>query len=408
MSGELRPRLCVLEKGSDGYGFHLHGEKNKAGQFIRLVEPDSPAELSGLRPGDKLVFVNGESVEGESHQQVVSRIRTVTGSLELIVVDSETAELLKKHNLSCRKEFVTDGVPRPGEEPDSAAQEDRRNGTATESSPVPTPVPVPAPASAPTPVSVPVSAPTPVPVSTPVPVLIAAPAANGDMGLDKLSLSSKDSKNELRPRLCHMKKGATGYGFNLHSEKSKSGQYIRAVDEDSPAEKSGLRPQDKVVQVNGVPVKGLQHSEVVATIKAGGDELRLLVVDPEADAFFSSCQVVPTEEHLTGPLPDPAASRDSDEKVKEEEVKEAKLASESPTPSSASSTASIPAETSNSPVLQEKSPVAAEKSTSADAASSLDLSMSLQQAKERARQKRSNKKAPPMDWSKRSEVFSNL
>lgn len=207
MSGELRPRLCVLEKGSDGYGFHLHGEKNKAGQFIRLVEPDSPAELSGLRPGDKLVFVNGESVEGESHQQVVSRIRTVTGSLELIVVDSETAEFLKKHNLSCRKEFVTDGVPRPGEEPDSAAQEDRRNGTATESSPVPTPVPVPAPASAPTPVSVsvPVSAPTPVPVSTPVPVLIAAPAANGDMGLDKLSLSSKvnsDHTNTLRSLFC--------------------------------------------------------------------------------------------------------------------------------------------------------------------------------------------------------------
>jgi len=46
-----------------------------------------------------------------------------------------------------------------------------------------------------------------------------------------------------------MKKGATGYGFNLHTEKTKPGQYIRAVDEDSPAEKSGLQPQDKIVQV---------------------------------------------------------------------------------------------------------------------------------------------------------------
>lgn len=55
-----------------------------------------------------------------------------------------------------------------------------------------------------------------------------------------------------------------------------------------------------VVQVNGTPVHGLQHSEVVAAIKAGGDELRLLVVDPETDAFFISCQVLPTEEHLTG------------------------------------------------------------------------------------------------------------
>lgn len=170
MSGELRPRLCVLEKGSDGYGFHLHGEKNKAGQFIRLVEPDSPAELSGLRAGDKLAFVNGESVEGESHQQVVSRIRAVTGKLELIVVGPETAEHLKNHNLKCREEFVSDGVPPvPGDQPDTAAQERNGTSTATESSPDPVPEPVPEPA----------------------PASVPAPAANGDMGLDTLSLSSK-------------------------------------------------------------------------------------------------------------------------------------------------------------------------------------------------------------------------
>lgn len=44
----------------------------------------------------------------------------------------------------------------------------------------------------------------------------------------------------------------------------------------------------------------------------------------------------------------------------------------------------------------------------APAADSLDLGMSLAQAKERARQKRSTKKAPTMDWSKRNELFSNL
>ncbi|MEQ2184045.1 hypothetical protein GOODEAATRI_003891 [Goodea atripinnis] len=52
-----------------------------------------------------------------------------------------------------------------------------------------------------------------------------------------------------RPRLCHMKKGSGGYGFNLHSEKNKPGQYIRAVDNDSPAHKAGLQPQDKIIQV---------------------------------------------------------------------------------------------------------------------------------------------------------------
>lgn len=54
------------------------------------------------------------------------------------------------------------------------------------------------------------------------------------------------------------------------------------------------------MQVNGVSVIGLQHSEVVAAIKAGGDETTLLVVDPETDAFFTCCQVLPTEKHLTG------------------------------------------------------------------------------------------------------------
>lgn len=53
--------------------------------------------------------------------------------------------------------------------------------------------------------------------------------------------------------------------------------------------------------------------------------------------------------------------------------------------------------------VQEK---AKEKASSADPG--LALNMSLQQAKELAHQKRSNKRAPQMDWSKRNELFSNL
>lgn len=119
----LRPRLCTLEKGDNGYGFHLHGEKGKTGQFIRLVEPDSPAETSGLRAGDRLVFVNGEEVENESHQQVVSRIRATLGRLELVVVDPDTEQLLKRHNLKCLQEYVTDGVPLPFDDEEEEEEE---------------------------------------------------------------------------------------------------------------------------------------------------------------------------------------------------------------------------------------------------------------------------------------------
>lgn len=52
--------------------------------------------------------------------------------------------------------------------------------------------------------------------------------------------------------------------------------------------------------MNGESVIGMQHSEVVAAIKAGGDEAKLLVVDAETEEFFKRCNVLPTEEHITG------------------------------------------------------------------------------------------------------------
>ncbi|XP_051958731.1 Na(+)/H(+) exchange regulatory cofactor NHE-RF1-like [Xyrauchen texanus] len=365
MSSNLRPRLCVLDKGDSGYGFHLHGEKGKLGQFIRHVEPDSPAASAGLLAGDRLAFVNGESVEDAKHQQVVSRIREVTGKLELIVVDAETTTLLQKHNLKCKKEYVTDGIPIPSSA--GSDHEDEVNyGAPRESTPV--------------------------------------PETNGNISLERLSVSSKESMSELRPRLCHMKKGATGYGFNLHTEKSKPGQYIRAVDENSPADQSGLRPQDKIVQVNGVAVHGMQHSDVVATIKAGGEETTLLVVDPEADAFFASCQVLPTEKHLTGPLPEPVVSRDADDQVNgsaaQEEKPEVSMSLSNSSTTSNTSASAVPTST---PPPEEK-----QKRIPSNEDPGLSLNMSLQQAKEQAHKKRSNKRAPAMDWSKRNELFSNL
>ncbi|KAF3846619.1 hypothetical protein F7725_003697 [Dissostichus mawsoni] len=354
-SQSLRPRLCTLDKADTGYGFHLHGEKGKTGQFIRLVEPDSPAETSGLRAGDRLVFVNGDDVEHESHQQVVSRIRVTAGRLELVVVDPDTEQLLKKHNMKCLKEYVTDGVPLPFDEEEEEEEEEEvvvvvvveakevdgtvngderhakggeedeeedREATPRESTPV--------------------------------------PERNGEIHMHvekKLSINSEKEvmSPELRPRLCR----ASGYGFNLHSERARPGQYIRAVDEDSPAERAGLLPKDRIIQVNGGSVEGKTHSDVVSAIKAGGNVARLLVVDADTDAFFKKCRVAPSTDYLTGPLPEPVLNGNMEE-----------------------------------------------KGFVADAIPALNLS--LQQVKELARQKRSNKKAPPMDWTKKNELFSNL
>lgn len=130
-AGAPLPRLCCLEKGPNGYGFHLHGEKGKLGQYIRLVEPGSPAEKAGLLAGDRLVEVNGENVEKETHQQVVSRIRAALNAVRLLVVDPETDEQLQKLGVQVREELLR-AQETPGQAEPAAAAEAQGAGNENE------------------------------------------------------------------------------------------------------------------------------------------------------------------------------------------------------------------------------------------------------------------------------------
>ncbi|XP_038632673.1 Na(+)/H(+) exchange regulatory cofactor NHE-RF2-like [Scyliorhinus canicula] len=358
---QLRPRLCVIEKGSSGYGFHLHGEKGKSGQFIRLVEAASPAERAGLRPGDKVVEVNGDNVEQDNHQQVVQKIKVVADETRLLVVDRETDELLRARGLVCKEEYVDDGIP--DTEPGEGQQEEPEEKTPA-----------------------------------------AQPKAADTVSQSSSEKEISDVPKELRPRLCRMQKGSNGYGFNLHSEKSKIGQYIRAVDPDSPAEHSGLLPQDRIIEVNGENVEGKQHSDVVTAIKTGGVETSLLVVDPETDEFFKKCNVLPSAAHLTGPLPHLLVNGDLEQKANGNIAAEVTPTSASSSNSSSSpSTPTTPARAESAQMV-ELQPEGHSKSVELG----LSLSTSAAEAKEKVHSKRSSKRAPPMDWSKKNELFSNL
>ena len=57
------------------------------------------------------------------------------------------------------------------------------------------------------------------------------------------NLAKMDAADNFRPRHCHVVKRPDfqGYGFNLHAEKAKPGQFIGKVDENSPAEAAGLQ-----------------------------------------------------------------------------------------------------------------------------------------------------------------------
>jgi len=99
------PRLCHLKKWShfDGYGFNLHAEKNKPGQFIGKIDANSPAEAAGLREGDRIVEVNGENINLENHKQVVQRIKAVAAETRLLVVDKQCDEWHKEQQVVVRQ-----------------------------------------------------------------------------------------------------------------------------------------------------------------------------------------------------------------------------------------------------------------------------------------------------------------
>ncbi|XP_044308527.1 Na(+)/H(+) exchange regulatory cofactor NHE-RF2 isoform X1 [Varanus komodoensis] len=343
-------------KGPDGYGFHLHGEKGKSGQFIRKVEPDSPAEEAGLRAGDRVVEVNGVNVEKETHHQVVQRIKVVEAETSLLVVDKETDDYLRSLQLTCTKEMVSAGIVADLE-------------------------------------ALPAKSPS---------------SDNGDIWKPQMELSGRNlkrhkhslslesakkdvngqAKEPLCPRLCHLQKGPTGYGFNLHSEKSRPGQFIRSVDPDSPASKAGLRPQDRLIEVNGINVEGMKHSEVVSHIKSKEDEAKLLVVDPETDEYFRKLSVTPAEEHIRGGLPQPVTNGSAQRRQL-----------------NGGSTSSSHSDC-QSPEKGSEVGEAAKKDPFEE--SGLNLSPTAAEAKEKVRAKRVNKRAPQMDWNKKREIFSNF
>lgn len=84
-------KLCHIVKRPDfdGYGFNLHSEKAKPGQFIGKVDAHSPAEAAGLKEGDRIIEVNGMAINSETHKQVVQRIKAISGEVRLLLVDVE-------------------------------------------------------------------------------------------------------------------------------------------------------------------------------------------------------------------------------------------------------------------------------------------------------------------------------
>ena len=90
-----------------GYGFNLQSDRSRNGQFIGNVDDGSPAEAAGLRLGDRIIEVNGQSSANMSHPELVAEIKSnPNGDVSLLVVDHETDEYFSERGI-----IVTGSMP---------------------------------------------------------------------------------------------------------------------------------------------------------------------------------------------------------------------------------------------------------------------------------------------------------
>lgn len=260
------PRLCHVIKRPDfeGFGFNLFAGKVKTGQFIGKVDAGSPAEDAGLKPGDRIVEVNGVHIGNENHKQVVQRIKLRPNETELLVVDDEADEYYSSLGITIKGS--QSNVIRQSSAP-VIVQPARKISSSSESEP-----------------------------ERPTQARLEQSYATNGQRRDSSSSEEEDWSNAPAPRLCHVVKWneSDGFGFHLLADKKRKGQFIGKVDPGSVADAAGLKLGDRIVEVNGHNVVEETHKQVVQRIKAVPNETKLLVIDPSGQVYYAERNITIT------------------------------------------------------------------------------------------------------------------
>lgn len=232
------PKRIILKKTKGSYGFDLNQYKGMQGNYIGKVTDKSAAAKHGLVQGEQLIEVNGESVVNDTIKEIITKVKKKPNEVELLLASIDTSTVHHSNAL-----WV----------------ETRDRNTVVM---VPT-------------------------ASNPQPSTSSAPPAAPIVEYDKV--------NAPPLKLCVVKTWANyaGCGFELHDEKGVSGHFIHNVQPGSPAELSGLRSGDKLVEVNGESVFQDDHHQVVAKLKSNPNEVRILVLDPKDEQYFISRNLKP-------------------------------------------------------------------------------------------------------------------
>lgn len=339
-----RPRICLLKKTypEQEYGFDLHAEKVR-GQFVGNVDEESPAGLSGLKRGDRILAVNDHPVSQQNHKEVVRKIQEHPLECKFVVIDEQGYLWYTSRKMSVpvttflNSSNDQEAQPKPEQnvisEDKVSLHSDGLIETLKSDQPPATIIVQPITTS----ISLDsntgltdqktdfvademaniadvenVANESSVFVEDPAVVIPNAGVTSEkifDVGkipmvesteqkFDESPVNNNDTKNienhkrEELPRLCKLYRSTESqeYGFNLHAEKNK-GHFIGKIDANSPADMAGLVEGYRIVGVNDtlIYVK-TPHKEVVALIKQNPTNTNLLIVSPQLDSIYAAEQ----------------------------------------------------------------------------------------------------------------------
>ncbi|KAK2839913.1 hypothetical protein Q5P01_013653 [Channa striata] len=318
-----KPRVISLtKKPGQTFGFYLRVEQGEDGHLIRCLEMGGPAELAGMKDGDRILRVNGTFVNGLSHSEVVDLVRNGGASVTFHILDEASYKQANAQgvNLSDSQSTpVANGVAKQPPKPKLCYLVKSKSGygfslrsTKSEEGLFMTEV-----------------IPGSVADKAGVKVNDRLLEINGenvedfthDEAVDKIRLAGtrimflladqetdKYYQNKRmkigawlatamylphKPNIANMTKGSDGYGFLLREEPKQTGHFIKDIDRSSPAQRAGLKEMDRLVAVDGKEVEGCTHEQVVERIRLSGNNCCLLVVDKETDEMYTLGKVSP-------------------------------------------------------------------------------------------------------------------
>ncbi|XP_032075423.1 Na(+)/H(+) exchange regulatory cofactor NHE-RF3 [Thamnophis elegans] len=321
-----QPRLCYLTKEKNSYGFSLKSSAGQKGLFIVDLSPLGAAVKAGVQPNDRLIEINGENVENNTHEEVVEKVKKSGNRVVFLLSDKETDQYYyrwnmqltrgkanlkllphKPRNLELQKDnngygfylrmeqngkghFIKDidsdspaakaglrdndilvavnGEPIEALDHEAVVEKIRQSGDNT------------------TLLVVDEETDTMYKMAKISPCLYYQARLEPRLSIAKIPKHTEEENH--KPRLCKLTKSTTGFGFQLNAIKNIPGVFIKEVKKDGPANIAGLQDDDIVIEVNGTNVENEEYEDVVARIQDSGNSLTLLVCEEKAYQHFCS------------------------------------------------------------------------------------------------------------------------